>query len=527
MRSVSPYRLVVAGDALLIPGMTGDIAVTVDPGTPLPVLGLAIGLTPHPDQRDTVDRLLTRMKATRQGDAAQGPSWVIASPVGMIQVVLGADRLVATNAPDATPWFGTGKPDGRVALGRIDPDAVRPWLPMLVAALPTKEIPFDLKDLDMALRDLSNTPQNLSYHLPNDQDPIVALVESASGVLADPPVDPRRLKSTNKDPRSRMGVEVGRAILLLRRLSGGAFDPSRHLAAYGYRNNDQRFLDCLLMRIGKDRWQRISWESMRSPPISLAEIGQLRGAFNKPLELMSAVAPAQLEVLNLPEQPVVRPRAWLPPVQAIAEHLPGWSLSAWRDSTGMRIEESGLPLASGLCTMGIALILSTPVKERTHAGALTERDGPAVRERHRQRLEALERIRTAMRSALKSQRTQPGGTDRRLASLSTVVRAARLAPDSLAVLFAGRTPTDADLDGLGRYVAPEWTGHAGGGTPILTVALEAGWVAVIQDVETPAEVSPRSLPVTRQPDDPLPGKPVEERRTQQDPESTKPRTDAF
>jgi RNA polymerase sigma factor (sigma-70 family) len=540
VRSAFPYRLVAAGDgpraqgpaadALVIPGMTGDVAVTVDPGAPLPVIGLAIGLTPHPEQRDAVDRLLTRMQATRQVDAAQGPSWVIASPVGMIQVVLGADRLVATNAPDATPWFGTGKPDGRVALGRIDPDAVRPWLPMLAAALPTKEIPFEETDLDMALGDLRNHLGDLSNLLARDpgkvQDPIVALVESASGVLADPPVDPRRLKSTNKDPRSRMGVEVGRAILLLRRLSGGAFDPSRHLAAYGIRHNDQRILECFLMRIGEDRWQQISWRGMRSPPIALAEVGQLRGSFDKPLELMSAVAPAQLTVLTLPEQPVVRPRLWLPPVQAIAEHLPAWSLSAWREPTGMRIEESGLPLASGFCTMSVAQIFSLD-KERTHVGALTERDGPAVRERHRQRLEALERIRTAMRSALKSQRTQQGGTERRLASLSAVVRAARIAPDSLAALFAGRTPADADLDGLGRYVAPEWTGRAEGGTPVLTLALEAGWVAVIQDVETPVDVSPRSLPVTRQPEDPLPGKPVKERRTQQDPEPTKPRTDAF
>ncbi|MEK7414118.1 MAG: sigma-70 region 4 domain-containing protein, partial [Planctomycetota bacterium] len=530
LNAVVLRRLVIDVLPELPPGLTGDVAVTVDPGTPLPVFGLIIGLREEPGQRAGITRVLERFGAAALPDTNEGPAWTIAAPFGMVTIVLGRDRLVATTAADPTPWFAVGQADERLARGAIDPAALKPWLPMLWAQIPQKSTPFEETYLQYALCSLN---ESLAFHCTGSQtrqlgDPLAMFSQASQRGIEENGVDLRtytmshgRWRGTTESV-NRHGAVSAYAALLLRKLSSGTFDPIRHMAVYRSdvktHPNDIHFGSAFI-RIGTDAWVDVgaAW-SNRVVIRSRKELATATDIFQRPLALMTAIKAEDLEVVSLGERPEVRWRTWIPPLAVVMDHLPAWKLDIRQERDGRMVAtEQGWPL---LPIGVVPAVLDGPQARHIYHDRLDVRDAARVRTRHAARIAALEQIRQAIERFTQESDNHLGSSGK-TPQLSSVLARSGCDVAVLAPLFQGRTPTTAEIDGLGRYLPCDWTGMteysspyfqvAGKmmwSAPVLTVLLEPGWVALIPDKRYPdrrVQVTSCPFPTSAQPNDPKPG----------------------
>jgi hypothetical protein len=165
------------------------------------------------------------------------------------------------------------------------------------------------------------------------------------------------------------------------------------------------------------------------------------------LSLLAGTPAAELTPIAISEPPSFDHR-WLPPLPAILDHLPAYSLRLRPTSDGFAMSESGVPLAAPLLTAATYSATDQNEIKDARGQAVLRRDGPALRQRHARAIAALRRTIQALES-------RDADADA-LLTPSAVLAAAGTDPSELASLCNGAVPDAARLDRLGYFHPSGW-----------------------------------------------------------------------
>lgn len=519
-----------------IPGLTGDAVLTINPG-PLPIVSLVLGLKEAKDQTASIDKLVKNLRGFPDRSDPQGRTWTIATPLGLVKVVQGQDRLVAsTSTQSLDSLFATATGPAIQCQAQLDMAAVKPWLPMVTGffasqfqKIEKREEYFDSTDLELSLEALESTLFANVHNVgePGKQSRVIFdhlsenLTACAQNILSRSDVDPYRLRvsvsGSKKWPKGE-DEPAAKALLLLRKISNGKFDPDRHLAVFcrqsrGFILSNPRV--CLKTTKG--------WWSLGVTDYALTRQESPKVfddiANNITVIQVSKTPLDKLEALEIEEQPHNRWSTWFPPESfaALADHIPNWQFKVAPTTQGWRIEEQGWPLhwlASWASVLNYSRYLPFSSMIKTHHYlSIDRRDGEQVRRRNADKLTAIETIWKAIVAFMNEYREHL--TKNSLPALSVVLRQANIESSKLTPLF-GHVPTPAEIDALGRYVPCDWVGNPANNNEIamifntfdtvLTIPLEPGWCVQVSSQKTyPPITTSYPFPTTPQPGDPKPG----------------------
>jgi hypothetical protein len=343
------------------------------------------------------------------------------------------------------------------------------------------------------------------------------LIANAKFFLENSNVDPYRLDFSLKKWTKGRDEPAAKALLLLRKISQGKFDPDRHLAVFcrqsrGFILSNPRV--CLKTTKG--------WWSLGLSDYFLTrqETPKVFDDIFKDVIQVSKTPLDKLEALEIQEPPHYRWSTWFPPESfaALADHIPNWQFKVAPTPQGWRIEEQGWPLhwfASWASVIEYSWYIPFSSMIKTHHYlSIDRRDGEQVRRRNADKLTAIETIWKAIVAFMNEYREHL--TKNRLPALSVVLRQANIESSKLKPLF-GHVPTPAEIDALGRYVPCDWMGSFPGNNneiamifntfdTVLTIPLEPGWcVQVSSHKSYPPITTSYPFPTTPQPGDPKPG----------------------
>jgi hypothetical protein len=132
---------------MLAAAWSGDVALEIRPGVPLPRAALVLGLRPGTDPVEAVRQIALWLKLPQgtldqPGSLPKGVAGL--TPIGQVSITAHADRLVATLNAEAADWpgIGTASPavDTPACAMLVDlPAAARTWGPMALALVPLEE----------------------------------------------------------------------------------------------------------------------------------------------------------------------------------------------------------------------------------------------------------------------------------------------------------------------------------------------------------------------------------------------------
>lgn len=168
-----------------------------------------------------------------------------------------------------------------------------------------------------------------------------------------------------------------------------------------------------------------------------------------------------------PDGPIVLDATCLPPLPVLLRHLAPWSATWAETADGFAVQEEGPPLCGLLLAAVAGNMIADAQPDAATAAALEHRAWQAALLKHRERIEAIARIRPFLIAA--SVRT----TETNLAGLSAEGRAA------LRPFFAGREPTAEDLRSFGRsYTLSEAKVVGEPALPLNPEARAVGWAEI-------------------------------------------------
>lgn len=132
---------------MLAAAWSGDLALEIRPGAPLPRAALVLGLRPGTDPVEAVRQLAVWLALPQAGLDQPGPlprSATGLTPAGQVALTAHADRLVATWNADPADWPGIASAgpaaDAPACAALVDlPAVARTWGPMALALVPAEE----------------------------------------------------------------------------------------------------------------------------------------------------------------------------------------------------------------------------------------------------------------------------------------------------------------------------------------------------------------------------------------------------
>lgn len=410
----------------LLDWLSGDAAVVVQAQAPIPAFTLVLGLRPDAAQavRQTIDGLAGRCGLAASPATGAIAAWGGATPAGMLQIQLAADRLVVSTGEAGAFLSPPARRISEAVVIDIDlPTLARSYLPMLLAQVPAKPVYFrDVTRLFQVQRDLTWFTQSVR--------------RNASG---GPPVD-LDAWTDNEATRGQSGIamSLGRVRTNWKQLTGRDDKPlNAHVAVYG------KALDRHLVVLRRTD----GWWLLTDNPYNIERFSDLAALETRLAgsTRLAGTAPNQLQVLDLPEQPSFD-RRWLPPPEVIAAHLPRYRFALQTTPTGLRLEEDGLPLTALPGIIG-AMRLEGSLSH-LHAAAVLRRDGPSLKATHERAIIALGK---AFRAMSNRDHSQPA-----LLRASQMLAAAQVPLEELASLTGGTPPTAEGIDQLGFWRPSNW-----------------------------------------------------------------------
>jgi len=436
---------------------TGDLVITAHAAAPFPQVTVVLGIR---DAQRMEAVVVKAMEALRGRAGAEPRRWTAPSPAGVISVALGRDRLVLTTADGrlaAALRPAVGATEGPALLATADlATLARTWLPLAYAQLqPELMLGSDRTLVSSMAGAAMHMALNLKQDFAGDRTSRLSTIMR---------------RTWSKDPR----IDSGN---LLRGLTGvldeivdtcfAYYSDARWSPEGHYEQGRQSYVVYRSPR----GFHLSSWPYQRSSdwlrPLDAAELApRLQG-----LAHVIGPEPEKLAVLPLSTEPPIFDQRWLPPVEALARHLPRYRLAATATADGLDVHEEVLPLAALSAAFGAITALQTTRYSLPRAIylAIDRRHAAAVRDRHLPEIEVLKRV-----SALTWNReAQPfAGRPASPSAPSGLVAEGSMTYGEFAPLFAGRTPTAAELDALGTWqqasAFARWR-----------VPLEDGWYAYV------------------------------------------------
>ncbi len=423
--------------------ISGDLAVAVQPQAPIPSLTVVLGLRPGAaaDVRLALTALAPRfalVAAPAQPTAIAG--WDGTTPIGMLQVRLGQDRLVLSTG-DATAFLANpARPTSDVLALDVDlPALARSYLPMLYAMVPAKPTYFDesspLNDLVSGLVVIRSFGQDAAGKVPapidldrwHSDDSIGT--QTINGVTKQVDFGAKAIA----DVRAAWTQLIGRADLPMQ----------THVAVYIQPGLGGGHNPLLVLRTPTG-WRLVTkrLRTIEDVPTVAALQRQLAG-----LILAAGTAAEQLQVCAIPDQPCFD-RRWLPPPNVVADHLPRYHLRLQTTPTGLRAVEDGLP-AGGLGAIFTTMMYSdTSMLGQLHGKARVQRHRPELEAKHQRAITALRRAHQTL-----SER-KPDAEP--LWDPSEMLAAAGVPLADLASLTGGVPPNADQVDALGFWRPSGW-----------------------------------------------------------------------
>jgi RNA polymerase sigma factor (sigma-70 family) len=341
---------------------TGELALSIDPGSPLPNISLVVPLRADALREDVVAALTTVLTAaggtpisTSQTDTK---TWSCPTPLGPGLCLLAADRIVLTTAMTVSPRLasGTGAALPCAIAARADMALIgRTYLPLLEALVPAR--PYYLPSQTVLEQLPLLTNDATSYIL----DAMHGKSSPSFGAYVTAP------RSTSWQTLSTPSLtlfgsaDVARTLddclaIFSDALPSGDWNLAHHAVLYRRADGWHELPMVTYTATGPNTFQAFSpsYQEWMTPAMSLERARHRTSG----LRQLAGPALSDLQLLPIPELASID-RGWLPDVRVCCEHLRQWRLSVTAVADGCIIDEQGEPLVAASMLLVPPLLLMT------------------------------------------------------------------------------------------------------------------------------------------------------------------------
>ena len=403
--------------AMITTSLTGDLGLIVEDKAPIPDLTMVLGITAD------CDEFITAIARTLRASPAQAPpgataAWSATLPIGDAKLIQTPDRLILTTCLDVNRFLVSRSYEGDLTT-TIDVTADLPslaarCLPMLYGMVPDQRVPLCDNKFRWSCnpRIINNVVKNLSS------------AQAAIDCLATSDRCKARLRSMERWLRDAD--------------PNGARHAKDHWALYVRPEGDS--LRARSVYRDNGTWTLLEDEvNSRATQVTRAYLQQQLQGWTH------IYGSALDDVQELPLRPGYS-RADLPPVHTVVAHLQAYRLQLRQDDEGLRLDESGLPMA----TIASHIVLTYPTLHGFFDPAFIVDKLNGIKRR-----EQIDQLKQEHRQAITELRNAVARIgNRRFSHPSEMVTALNLDPVALASLFGGKVPQPEDLDSLGTWLTP-------------------------------------------------------------------------